>query len=124
MVPLSSPPSLSLSGSNLVGAGGHHCWCWCCCCCPGILALSLSPTISVAPCFHPTSSCSQWWLGVLFMPFVIIVVTVPTLTPPGSIPVVIHPASRGSQPWWVCHQWCYLVIALSEPKNTIKSLVS
>jgi hypothetical protein len=57
----------------------------CCCCCrrchPGVLALS----ISIAPCFHPTSSCSWWRLGVLFVPFIVI---------------HIHPVSRGSQRWW------------------------
>ena len=50
-------------------------------------------SVSVTPRFHPTSSCLWWRLEVLF---------VPALTPPSPIPVVIHPASRGSQRWWGC----------------------
>ena len=75
MVPPSSSLSLSLSGSNLAGVGGHHCRCWCCCChchcghcccCCHLLLSSwhLGPlAVSVAHCFHPTSSCLWQRLG-------------------------------------------------------------
>ena len=48
-----------------------HCWCWCCpvlSCCfcqhgsPSLLSLWPLPIFAVQlACFHPTSSCSQWW---------------------------------------------------------------
>ena len=60
--------SCSLSSLSLLISSSHSQQVWGCCACPSshhCCACSLSIVPLIAPCFHPTSSCSWQWLGVL-----------------------------------------------------------
>jgi hypothetical protein len=107
-----SPPSF-WAPSLVAAAPGprRHCPCRCCrfycrrccrhCCCH--LALSLSSSVVAAVAFAVAFRCRCRCPSSLCSP-------IPT-------PLVTHPGSRGSQGWWGCCRWCYLVVvALSGNK--------